>query len=154
MALDPSTEQDQTLPEMVVIQFGDRVIKGYTDRTTWLADGIVTPESLSPPILAIGASAAERFSLRDAKAIFFVHSFEGHGEDPIRFHDHLPHAGKIWVRVMFHDGEVMEGMVENSRDFLLQQGFVLIPNDPESNNWLVFVYKQQLKAFHVLGLRS
>lgn len=142
------------LSAMVVIQFGDRQLKGYTDRALWLTSGTESSELLSPPILLLGAKTAERISMRDAKAAFFVHTFEGLGHDPIHFHNHLAHAGRLWVRAVFHDGEVIEGMIENSKEFLVEESFVMVPNDPEGNNWLVFVYKQQLQAFHVLGLRS
>lgn len=149
-----SSPENRAFTAMVVIQFGDRSLKGYTDRASWSETAFDTEDLLSPPVLLLGAERAERIALRDAKAAFFVHSFEGLGHDALRFHDHLAHADRIWVRVIFKDDEVVEGMIENSKDFLVRTTFLLVPNDPEGNNSLVFVHKQQLKAFHVLGVRS
>jgi hypothetical protein len=139
---------------MVVIQYGTRMLKGYTDRASWPADALDGEENLSPPICPIGQSEPERFSLRSAKAVFFVHSFAGRGEDPIQFHADLPHKDMLWVRVIFRDGEVMEGMIQNSKGFLFRETLALSPSDPEGNNWLVLVSKRELKDFHVLGLRG
>ena len=153
-ALQTATPEVPALTAMVVIQFGDRSLKGYTDRTAWSEAAFDKDDLMSPPVLLLGAEQAQCIPLREAKAAFFVHSFEGMGQDALRFHDHLAHADRIWVRVIFHDDEVVEGMVENSRDFLVRSSFLLVPNDPEGNNSLVFVPKQQIKAFHILGVRS
>jgi len=154
----PDLNRHPRMTAKVVIQFGEHSLKGYTERAMWSADDAaedsMAAEKLSPPVLLLGAETPERISMRDAKAAFFVHSFDGMGQDAIRFHDDLAHADRLWVRVVFQDGEVVEGMVENSRDFLVQEDFMLVPNDPEGNNWLVFVCKRQLQAFHVLGVRS
>ncbi len=58
------------------------------------------------------------------------------------------------MRVYFHDNEMIEGIVSNTCDYVLQDGFFLMPTDPNGNNKLVYVLKGGLKDFHVLGLRN
>ncbi len=88
------------------------------------------------------------------KAIFFVKSFEGKWHDDLRFHDHLPAADCLWVRATFIDGEVIEGLVDNHCPHVTQPGFYMSPIDPEGNNLLMYILKNKLKDFQVLGLRA
>jgi len=67
---------------------------------------------------------------------------------------HAPVLQGLWVRVSFHDNEMIEGIVGNTSDYVLQDGFFLMPTDPNGNNKLVYVLKGGLKDFHVLGLRN
>ena len=97
----------------------------------------------------------EDFSTADAKAIFLVKSFEGnHRNSPIHYHTQNPVSKGLWVRITFRDGELMEGIVSNTAAYITQAVFPLIPTDPQSNNKLVYVSKQQLVSFEVLGLRN
>ena len=60
----------------------------------------------------------------------------------------------LWVRVYFYDGEMIEGIISNTQDFVLETGFFLRPTDPNGNNRLAYVLKAGLKDFHVLGMRN
>ena len=57
----------------------------------------------------------------------------------------------LWVRVYFHDSEMIEGIVSNTSDYVLQNGFFLMPTDPNGNNRLVYVLKGGLKDFPCAG---
>jgi hypothetical protein len=93
--------------------------------------------------------------LDSLKALFFVKSFDGRKEyKEVKFFNSKPSADGLWVRVEFQDAEVGEGIVQNSLAYLVQPGFVLKPPDPMSNNELVYVLKQSLKNFQVLGVRN
>ncbi len=70
----------------------------------------------------------------------------------LRFHALEPIIPGIWVQVQFQDGEVIEGIVENTIRFLTEPGFFLRPTDPGSNNKLIYVMKSWLADHHVLGL--
>ncbi len=111
-------------------------------------------DCISPPVRLLNSEKEERISLVDAKAVFFVHSFDGTTKKDLRFHDDLDHAKTLWVRIVFRDNEVVEGLVDNNSDYLLREGFFLTPSDPEGNNFLIYVRKRQLRDFHVLGVRS
>ena len=149
--------------DRVVLQFGDRVLKGFADRRAWeralesgLAPeakaGVFFPEQLQ--FRPLGAEHGQPISLEGLKAAFFVKRFDGPGLDEMRFHDHRSPLTSLWVRVVFRDSEVIEGLVDNRVAFILQAGFFLTPTDPEANHSLIYVAKGQVRDFQVLGLRS
>jgi hypothetical protein len=65
-----------------------------------------------------------------------------------------PTIRDLWVRLDFSDGEMIEGIVQNSVHCLIDDGFFVIPTDPGSNNKLLYVVKSALKDFRVLGMRN
>ncbi|HWB33060.1 MAG TPA: hypothetical protein VG714_07810 [Acidobacteriaceae bacterium] len=137
---------------MLVIQYGDRTTKGHTPKNRYPSED---PNFHAPPaeFLPLGAERMEPVSLDGVKAIFYVKTFEGKSHDDLRFHDHLPAPDCLWVRATFHDGEVIEGLIANNPTYVLHPGFYMAPIDPEGNNWLIYVLKNKLKNFQVLGLR-
>ncbi len=139
------------MKDKIVIRIGDHSIKGTTDRSLWQFDPASGLAGL--PITAEGGSE-KWFPVQEVKAVFFVKSFEGKSHEDLRFHDHFPHVECLWVRITFKDEEVMEGLIQNHSEFVLKTGFFFFPSDPEGNNWLVYVLKDQVKEFHVLGLRA
>jgi hypothetical protein len=138
--------------DMLVIQYGDRTVKGYSPRNPWPAED---PNFHTPPaqFQPLGSILMEAVPLGGVKAIFFVKSFEGKSHDDMRFHDHLPAPDCLWVRATFQDGEVIEGLIANNPTYVLHPGFYMSPIDPEGNNWLIYVLKNKLANFQVLGLR-
>ena len=141
-------------PDKVVVQFGQSVVKGYTHRSAWSPEALALAGGQTPPIQPVGEQAPITVDLRSAKAAFFVRSFEGLGHNPILYHDNTPHKDALWVRVIFQDGERVEAILENSREFLLYDTMALAPFDPEGNNHLIICAKTQIREFHVLGVRS
>jgi hypothetical protein len=102
----------------------------------------------------LDSEAVEDVPTKDAKAVFFVKTFDGDlRHRALHFHEHAPIVPGLWVRVYFYDGEMIEGIISNTRDFVLESGFFLRPTDPNGNNKLVYVLKGGLKDFHVLGMR-
>src|SRR5947209_678366 len=136
--------------DMVVIQFGDRTFKGYTDVQHWPSAQDVDLSTNRPTLRRIGGEAVEEIPLDGVKAIFFVKSFEGKWHDDLRFHDHLPAPECLWVRVTFQDGEIIEGLIGNDHNFVVHSGFYMAPIDPEGNNWLIYVMKNKLKELQIL----
>lgn len=91
----------------------------------------------------------------NAKAVFFVKTFDGDlRHRALHFHEHAPIVPGLWVKVSFQDNEVIEGIISNTRDFVLEHGFFMMPTDPNGNNELVYVLKDRLKDFSVLGMRN
>jgi hypothetical protein len=140
--------------DMLVIQFGDRTVKGYAERSQWPATEDLDFHTAPPLFRRLGSESMEKIPLDGVKAIFFVKSFEGKWHDDLRFHDHLPAPECLWVRVTFYDGEVIEGLIGNNHTFVVHPGFYMSPIDPEGNNWLIYVLKNKLKNFQILGLRA
>jgi hypothetical protein len=84
-----------------------------------------------------------------------VKSFEGSAHyNEIKFFKAHPLQDGLWVRLQFSDQENTEGVIYNSLDFLVQRGFFLKPPDPHSNNEIVYVMKESLSDFRILGVRN
>jgi hypothetical protein len=146
--------------ERVVVQFGNRTIKGYLESPAWntIEELLGNAPHTSPETFRIRgfeSDSVEEISTADLKAVFYVNSFEGDPEHKhLNFHSRAPIVHGIWMRLEFHDGEVMEGIVYNSIRYLVDPGFFLLPTDPDSNNKLVYVMKSWLVDHRILGLRK
>jgi hypothetical protein len=144
----------------VVVRLDSEVIKGYVEPQTNEADssGLFSAYDIANNTIhlrRVGSTAFEELSLAEAKAIFCVDSFDGDlGHNALHFHTHTPVLPAIWLRLEFQDGEVMEGIADNTIDYLVHPGFYLRPTDPDSNNHFVYVVKKTLKDIRVLGLRA
>jgi hypothetical protein len=89
------------------------------------------------------------------KAVFFVSSFAGDREQQnVRFYTNGPEVNSIWAEIVFSDGEVIEGCIQNSLDHLENDGFFLRPSTPRSNNLLIYVNKAAIVSYRVLGVRT
>jgi hypothetical protein len=139
----------------VVVQLPSGPLKGFVseeDLTTYQHSTMDIEEL----VMRIDKTDEERsIAVHSAKGIFFVKDFDGKPDQPnIRFHDDSKPAGYLWVRVTFKDGEVLEGMIDNSYDFIVAKGIWITPSDPTSNNWLIYALKSHLSEFEVLGMRQ
>lgn len=144
----------------VVVRFEDRTVRGTVQMDEF---GSIEQLLLNDPRLPLetikltlcDTGEVEELSTRTAKAVFFVKTFDGDlRHKALHFHENAPIVPGLWVRVYFYDGEMIEGIISNTRDFVLEDGFFLIPTDPNGNNRLAYVNKGGLKDFHVLGMRN
>ena len=144
----------------VIIRFEGRAVRGVVEpeelgsiEQLLRNDPIYPLDSIRLKLLDTGV--VEDVSTKDAKAVFFVKTFDGDlRHRALHFHEHAPLVQGLWVRVYFYDGEMIEGIISNTKDFVLETGFFLRPTDPNGNNRLVYVLKAGLKDFHVLGMRN
>lgn len=143
-----------------MVQFGARTLKGYLESSAGntieeLLKGAPLGALASLRIRSLDSDVVEEIPIKDVKAIFYVHSFEGDAKHKeLSFYGKSPIIHGIWMRVQFLDGEVMEGIVHNSLRYLVDPGFFLFPTDPFSNNKMVYVVKSQLADHRVLGTRN
>ena len=152
-------EKEQDLYR-VIIRFEGRAVRGVVEprelgsiEQLLLNDPLYPLDSIRLKLLDTGK--VEDVSTKDAKAVFFVKTFDGDlRHRALHFHEHAPLVQGLWVRVYFYDGEMIEGIISNTKDFVLETGFFLRPTDPNGNNRLVYVLKAGLKDFHVLGMRN
>jgi hypothetical protein len=116
----------------------------------------LTTNSLPTSVaLELPTGGKKLVDLKTAKALFFVKSLEGRTDYvEIKFFERNPQIAGLWVKIQFRDGEVTEGIVHNSLPFVSDTGFFLRPPDPHSNNRVVYVVKNFLSDFRVLGIRS
>lgn len=142
----------------VVVQGSDGAIKGYAEKAQWTtSNGELSSEDLrrdSIRLKRLDSGEPVEVPLEKVKAVFFVHDFTGEDQRrDLRFHDHLPATQCLWVRARFDDGETIEGLINNTHEFVVSAGFLMAPADTLGNNWLIYVPKNKLMGFEVLGLR-
>lgn len=151
-------QQEQTY--RVVVRFENHAIRGLIEpKDLGSIEQLLRNDPVYPldsiRLKLLESEVVEDVSTRDAKAVFFVKTFDGDLKHrALHFHEHAPVVPGLWVRVYFYDGEMIEGIISNTRDFVLEAGFFLRPTDPNGNNRLVYVLKGGLKDFHVLGMRN
>jgi hypothetical protein len=94
-----------------------------------------------------------RVPVADTKAVCFVRDFEG-GESwrQHRVFNTRPKTPGIWVRLLFRDGDSMEGMIQNNLMLMDPAGFGIIPPDPTFQNQRIFVPRAALREVQVLGV--
>ena len=68
-------------------------------------------------------------------------------ELPIR-----PKTEGLWIRMLFRDGDYLDGLLPNALLLLDSHGFTIVPPDPSANNQRVFVPKSALTDLKVLGV--
>jgi hypothetical protein len=144
----------------IVIRYEDHAVRGFADASDLGSiDQLLRNEPASSldtiRLKLVDTDTAENVSTRDAKAVFFVKTFDGDlRHRALHFHENAPIVQGLWVRIAFYDGEAIEGIISNSRDYVLEQGFFMMPTDPNGNNRLIYVLKGRLKDFNVLGMRN
>ncbi len=144
----------------VVIRYEDRAVRGFAEESELGSFEQLLRNAPQYPLDSIrlrllDSEKVEDVPTKDAKAVFFVKTFDGDlRHRALHFHENAPIVPGLWVRVYFHDGEMIEGIISNTRDFVLEDGFFMRPTDPNGNNRLVYILKGGLKDFHVLGMRN
>ena len=90
---------------------------------------------------------------REVKWVAFVREFPvaGAPEDRKVFHTR-PKMEGLWVRLLFRDHDLMEGILPNNLLQIDPFGFSFVPPDPFSNNQRIFVPREALRDIHVLGV--
>jgi hypothetical protein len=144
----------------IVIRYENHAVRGLAEPSELGSiDQLLRNDPVYPldsiRLKLLDSGTVEEVSTKDAKAVFFVKTFDGDlRHRALHFHEHAPIVAGLWVRVYFYDGEMIEGIISNTKDFVLETGFFLRPTDPNGNNRLVYVLKSGLKDFHVLGMRN
>lgn len=155
-----TAETEPTGTYRVVIRYEDRAVRGFVEESELGSFEQLLRNDPQYPLDSIrlrllDTETVEDVPTKDAKAVFFVKTFDGDlRHRALHFHENSPIVPGLWVRVYFHDGEMIEGIISNTRDFVLENGFFMRPTDPNGNNRLVYILKGRLKDFHVLGMRN
>jgi len=155
-----TTETESMGTYRVVVRYEDRAVRGFVEESElgsieqlFRNDAHYPLDSIRLKLL--DSEKVEEVPTKDAKAVFFVKTFDGDlRHRALHFHENAPIVPGLWVRVYFYDGEMIEGIISNTRDFVLEAGFFMRPTDPNGNNRLVYILKGGLKDFHVLGMRN
>jgi hypothetical protein len=89
----------------------------------------------------------------ETKAVCFVKDFEA--GDTWRLHRAFatrPKAAGLWVRLVFRDGDSIEGIAANNLLLMEPAGFSVVPPDPTFQNQRIFVPRAALREVQVLGV--
>jgi len=94
-----------------------------------------------------------RIPVSETKAVCFVRDFEA-GETWREHRTFLarPKMPGIWVRLLFRDGDSLEGMLPNNMLLVEPAGFSIIPPDPTFQNQRIFIPRPALREVQVLGV--
>ncbi len=89
----------------------------------------------------------------DTKVVCFVRDFEsGETWREHRSFATRPKSSGLWVRLLFRDGDSLEGMIPNNLLQIEASGFSIVPPDPTFQNQRIFVPRSALADVQVLGV--
>ncbi len=88
--------------------------------------------------------------LKKVKGAFYVKSFEGTGVKAQAGRQTFTLSSGQKVRVVFKDGEMMEGFVNDVARLPQAVGFYVVPADPVTNNIRVWVNREAVRSVHHL----
>ena len=132
-----------TAKKVVVRRFDRETITGFVNPFSYLQ-----PQNIE--ILRQDGSLS-LLPYREVRSVSFVKDFEG-GEDVPRVFLNRPKQEGLWVRMVFHYGEVMDGILPNNLLTWEAAGLTVTPPEPDSNSQKVFVPREALKSVQVLGV--
>ena len=134
-----------THKKVVIRKLDKSVVRGYVDPRTYL-----TPDGVE--LLGCDGRLVS-IPIGQVKGVFFVRDFEGNPQRPERkiFHSR-PRQSGLWVRMVFKDNELLEGLTPNNLLDLDPAGFYITPPDVYSNNLRIFIPRNSLTAIEVLGV--
>jgi uncharacterized protein DUF6982 len=89
----------------------------------------------------------------DVKAVHFVRDLEQPALAPDkRIFASRPKLNGLWVRMQFRDGDVLEGLMPNNLTQIEAHGFSVSPPDSFANSQRVFIPREAVESFQVLGV--
>jgi hypothetical protein len=134
-----------TNKKVIVERFEREVLRGFVNPQTWLREEGI--ELLS----AEGAVVKAPFT--EVKVVSFVKDLDG---EPVsadrRLFTTRPKTGGLWVRMLFRDGDHLDGILANELLGLDPYGFHLSPPESNANTQRVYVPRAALTEFKVLGV--
>jgi hypothetical protein len=88
---------------------------------------------------------------REVKSVSFVKDFDGETEAG-RIFLNRPKLEGLWVRMLFTDGEVADGIIPNNLLSWDTVGYTVTPPEPDGNCQKVFVPRTSLRSMQILGV--
>jgi hypothetical protein len=132
-----------TAKKVVVRRFERETLSGFVNPYTYLQAQAI--EVLKPD----GALALLPYT--EVKTVSFVKDFEAAPESG-RIFMTRPKLEGLWVRMVFQDGEVMDGILPNNLLTWDFAGFTVTPPEPDGNSQKIFVPRQALRGIQILGV--
>jgi hypothetical protein len=129
--------------KVVVRRFDRENVTGFVNTFSYLQPTAI--ELLKPD------GALVLLPYEEVKSVCFVQDFEAETETRKIFMTR-PKLEGLWVRMLFRDGEVFDGILPNNLLAWDITGFTVTPPEPDSNNQRVFVPRPALRSIQVLGV--
>jgi hypothetical protein len=135
-----------TTKQAIVERYEKEALAGYVNPISFLQPAGIEMLSAQGNIVTVPYA--------DIKTISFVRDFQAEdAADPgRRVFQTRPKMDGLWVRLLFRDGDMMEGVLPNNLLQLEHYGFTVIPPDSYGNRQRVFVPRAALKSVEVLGV--
>ena len=131
-----------------------RVLLARFDRET-LAGFVQTPGAFGADSIELLTpdGALLKIPYSETKVLCFVRDFEaGETWREHRAFSTRPKSPGLWVRLLFRDGDSVEGMLANNLMLVEPVGFSIVPPDPTFQNQKLFVPRAALADVQVLGV--
>ena len=132
-----------TVKKVVVKRFDREALTGFVNPFSYLQPG-------SMELLRTEGSLA-LLPYTDVKSVYFVRDFDT-PPDPGRVFLTRPKLEGLWVRMVFRDGDVLDGILPNELLMWEINGYTITPPEPDSNNQKIFVPREALRTVQVLGV--
>lgn len=129
---------------MIVYRFNRQPVEGYVSPATYLGSEFVT--------LLTRDGSVDKVAYADLKALCF--STESPETDLFTAHtvfERRPRLPGLWVRLVFTDGDELQGVLPPNLLELPYQGYLITPPKASAVRQRVFVPRSALKAVDVLG---
>jgi hypothetical protein len=130
-----------------------KVVVVLLDRTTH--SGFLNPSKLTEGEsidLLTQVGEHEEIAVKSVRAIYFVREFTDNFEPERKAFLSRPKLDGLWVRLKFHDEELIEGVVPNDLLTLLDQGVQITPPDLHGSTLRIFIPRTALTEMTVLGV--
>ena len=133
-----------TLKKVVFLLLDGTAIRGYLN-----PQGLSRAESVD---LLTCNGQHKLLTVNEIKSIFFVREFDESYEPVRKAFLSRPKMDGLWVRLIFQDNEVLEGVVPNNLLDFLDSGVRLTPPDLHGNTFSMFIPRSALVEMTVLGV--
>lgn len=131
-----------------------KVLIARFDRAS-LQGFVQTPGGLQADALELLTSEGTLITVpySETKAVCFIRDFDN-AETWKRNRTFVarPKTAGLWIKLLFRDGDTLEGLVPNDLLQVEPAGYSVIPPDPSFQNQRVFVPKEALQSVQVLGV--
>jgi len=134
-----------TNKKVVVERYEREALRGFVNPQTWLSeDGI---ELLS------AEGSVRKIPYSEIKVVSFVKDLEATpASTDRRMFTTRPKTEGLWVRMLFRDGDHLDGILANELLQIDPHGFSVVPPDSSANARRVYVPRAALSTLKVLGV--
>jgi hypothetical protein len=133
-----------SLKKVVTVQLDGTVIRGYINPS-----GLGHEENLS---LLTQEGERREIPLQQIRCVYFVREFTPSYLPSRKEFLSRPKLDGLWVRLKFHDNDVIEGVVPNDLLALLDSGVHITPPDMHGDTLRMFIPRSALSEMKVLGV--